>query len=273
MNQAEVNRRNAEFWDELCGSTFAQTLGIKDHSLESLKKFDDAYFEYYPYLLKHVPVETMKDKRVMEVGLGYGTLGMKIAQSCGDYIGLDIAPGPVSMMNHRLELYGLPGKAIQGSILECPLEDNSLDCVVSIGCYHHTGNIAQCINETYRVLKPGGWAYLMLYNQFSYRQWNRWPRETFKALMCDLKLSKDMSDINDDQRLAYDANTTGKGAPETVFTSIAQIKKMFDQFSLVKCTKENCDEFFTPLGRLPRRAMLPILGKFLGLDIYIAAQK
>src|SRR5579872_4022366 len=158
--QQEIDQKNSDFWNELCGNSFAQSLGIKDRSLESLKIFDDAYFSYYPYLLKHVPVDTMKGKKVLEVGLGYGTLGMKMARSGADYIGLDIAQKPVDMMNHRMKLYNLGGKAIQGSILDCPLKDNSLDCVVSIGCYHHTGNLQRCFDETFRVLKPGGSAFL-----------------------------------------------------------------------------------------------------------------
>src|SRR6185436_10009706 len=102
----------------------AQHLGIADHSLESLKRFDDFYLAtdvyrrrgMYPYLLRRVPVHTMRDKRVLEVGLGYGTLGQKIAEAGADYVGLDIAEGPVKMMNHRLRLQSLPGGAQQGSM-------------------------------------------------------------------------------------------------------------------------------------------------------------
>ena len=38
--QEEINKNNAEFWKELCGTGLAKHLGIKDHSQASLNKFD-----------------------------------------------------------------------------------------------------------------------------------------------------------------------------------------------------------------------------------------
>ena len=48
--QAETDIRNAEFWDELCGTTFARSVGVTDASPQSLARFDAAYMEFYPYL-------------------------------------------------------------------------------------------------------------------------------------------------------------------------------------------------------------------------------
>ena len=50
MDQGAIDKRNAAFWDELCGSSLAISLDIKDSSPASLKRFDDWYFDYYPYL-------------------------------------------------------------------------------------------------------------------------------------------------------------------------------------------------------------------------------
>ncbi len=270
QTQNEINSANENFWDELCGSTFAQSLGIKDRSSHSLEKFDYEYFRYYPYLLKHVPAQNMKGKKVLEVGLGYGTLGLKLAQAGADYTGLDIAQGPVDMMNHRLKLFDLSGKAIKGSILQCPLKNQSMDYVVSIGCYHHTGNLQRCFDETYRVLKPGGTAVIMLYNQFSYKQWVKWPKATLQALWRDLGVLKPNLAVSEDQKAAYDLNIAGDNAPETVFSSIKQLKKMLSKFSKVDFAKENCDDHRWPITR---RVLLPWLGKSLGLDIYLRAYK
>jgi len=175
--QKELDQKNAEFWNELCGTTFAQERGIKDHSDAPLKKFDEAYFAFYPYLLKHIKPELMRGQKVLEIGLGYGTVGQNLFEEGADYFGLDIAEGPVKMMNHRLRTKGYPEKAQQGSMLACPFKDETFDHVVSIGCFHHTGNIQKCFDETYRILKPGGRAMIMVYNKYSYRQWQRdfWP--------------------------------------------------------------------------------------------------
>ena len=48
--QLEIDQANMAFWDELCGSTDAQSLGITDSSPQTLKLFDDWYMDFYPYL-------------------------------------------------------------------------------------------------------------------------------------------------------------------------------------------------------------------------------
>lgn len=269
MSAQEIDAANAEFWDELCGTGLAKHLGITDHSFASLKRFDDYYLDIYPYLLRHVPVHTMKGKRVLEIGLGYGTLGQKIAESGADYVGLDIASGPVKMMNHRLRLQEMPGQAMQGNMLECPLPDASVDCVVSIGCFHHTGDTQRCIDESFRVLRPGGKAYIMVYNRFSYRQWKRWPLATLQTW---LKGTDEV--ISEAQRRAYDANAEGAGAPETAFFSMEQLRRMFGRYATVAIQKENCD-LVTFRGRvlLSREKLLGTLGRGLGLDLYVSAGK
>ena len=39
--------KNSEFWDELCGSHLAKSLGITDSSVISLKKFDTWYYDFW----------------------------------------------------------------------------------------------------------------------------------------------------------------------------------------------------------------------------------
>ena len=53
--QAEIDARNAAFWDELCGSVLAEQLGITEASPENLRRFDQAYMDYYPYLPGYLP--------------------------------------------------------------------------------------------------------------------------------------------------------------------------------------------------------------------------
>ncbi len=271
---AEIEKRNAEFWDELCGSSFAQYLGITDHGPESLRRFDQGYLDYYPYLLERVRIDGMKGKRVLEIGLGYGTLGQKIAEAGADYVGLDIARGPVRMMNHRLRMAGLGGVALQGSMLNCPLQEESCDAVVSIGCFHHTGDVKRCIRETHRVLKRGGRAFLMVYNQYSYRQWLRWPWATLGEWFDERALSGGGRTITEAQKKAYDADSSGAGAPETVFLSVRRLRDMLADFSEVRFFKENCTDFqLKGVTFIPRKKLLATVGCSLGLDIYLEAVK
>jgi SAM-dependent methyltransferase len=274
MQSSVLDEKNRVFWDEVCGSAFARQLGIVDHSAQSLRHFDRQYFELYPYLLKHIRPEEMVGKDVLEVGLGYGTVGQHLAEMGACYRGLDIAAGPVRMMNYRLRMLGKRETAVQGSVLDCPFPSACFDFVVAIGCFHHTGNVQRCIDETYRVLRPGGTAIVMVYNQFSYRQWQKWPLRTLRTLCHECHLVGAGPEVSYEQRRTYDANGCGAAAPETVFASVARLRRMFREFRRFRSWKENCDDLcFRGAPPIPRRRLLGNLGRLLGLDIYVRADK
>ena len=271
----EINRANAEFWNELCGSNLARHLGITDHSEDSLRRFDEAYLDFYPYLLDYIKLENMAGKRVLEIGLGYGTLGQQMVEAGADYTGMDIAIMPVKMMQHRLRMNRIPGTVIRGSVIDCPFKNDCFDFVISIGCFHHTGDVKSCIDVTYNMLKPGGKAIIMVYNQFSYRQWYQWPHETCLAFLRDIGLLRKINSRSTvEQRKAYDASETGEAAPETVFSTIQQLRTMLKKYSQVKFHKENCGDLVLRNRHvISRNKLLSNLGKILGLDIYFEAIK
>jgi SAM-dependent methyltransferase len=265
----DYTRENASFWDDLCGSVLAQSLGITDASGPSLARFDRAYLALYPYLLGYVRPAELRGRRVIEIGLGYGTLGQQLIDAGARYTGIDVARGPAAMMNHRAELRERPRCAIQGSMLVLPVQDESVECVISIGCFHHTGSIEQCIRETHRVLKPGGVAVVMVYNQFSYRHWMRWPIATARAWFNDSSAGSTAS-APEHQRRKYDANVKGMAAPETVFVSASRLGRLFGMFRSVEIAKENNTNLFR---FIPRDLLLTTLGRWAGLDLYVRAVK
>ena len=271
--QAAIDAKNRQFWNELCGSQLARELGIQDSSPASLKLFDDWYMDFYPYLGKHLPFDEMCGKQVLEVGLGYGTVSQKIAEAGAFYHGLDVAEGPVSMANDRLRQNRLGGQARQGSILDCPFEDTQFDWCVAVGCYHHTGNLQRAIDETWRVLKPGGTAVIMVYNAYSYRRWHYHPRETFAYLPADkLGLGTGGGKASAAERQQYDVSGDGVAAPETVFTSAAAMQRMAANWSSCVVRRENVttESIFR---NMDRKTSCRYAGPLLGLDIYSRLRK
>jgi SAM-dependent methyltransferase len=274
MNAAPVvDRANSEFWNELCGSELARTLGVTDSSPESLARFDRYYFEIYPYIAARIAPRHFSDRDVLEVGLGYGSVAERLAKAGAHYTGLDIAFGPAAMVNHRLEQHGLSGHAIRGSVLQCPFADASFDAVVSIGCLHHTGDLQRAVTELHRVLRPGGFAFLMVYNAFSYRRWLRWPRVTARQFAYEsLAKSPLDSKSSEDERAAYDADVNGRAAPETVFTSARSLRALTKRWSAAEIWTENADrEMF--FRYLPRNVLLQTIGRLAGLDLYCWLRK
>jgi len=272
MQQNEIDAQNAKFWDELCGSALARSIGITDITPETLKKFDQVYMEIYPYLPGYVTRENLNDKRVLEVGLGYGTLGQFLALQGCEYFGLDIAEGPVVVMSDRLRFLGIKTKdhVRIGSALDIPFETESFDFVYSVGCLHHTGNLAQSVEEVYRVLKPGGKAVIMLYNRHSFRQLVQIPYQRFQKRLT-LSGKKNFSEWI---RSLYDTNLNGEVAPYTDYVSRADVKRLFRKFSALKIDSQNFDNYVLfKLLLIPRTNLLNNLGRIVGLDLYIVAQK
>jgi SAM-dependent methyltransferase len=272
LNAIELDERNREFWDELCGSGFAQSLGLVGRDRETLDAFDRAYFAFYPYLLGYVDRFELAGSRVLEVGLGYGTLGEEIARRGAEYHGLDIAAGPVRMMRHRLAMLGDSGedRIVQGSAVAMPFKDATFDYVYSIGCLHHTGALATSIEEVRRVLVPGGHAVVMLYHAGSARQLLKVRLPAAAA-----RLRGRSGPSREDTIRLYDSDSSGAAAPHTDFVSRRMVHNLFGRYAEVRIETRNFDDI-----RLRRRILVPrarVLGSILeqryGLDLYIVARR
>jgi ubiquinone/menaquinone biosynthesis C-methylase UbiE len=266
VGQPEIDSANRTFWSELCGTHFARALGIDGTEPEDLRKYDAAYFDYYPYLKGYVDRFDLRGKPVLEIGLGYGTLGQYLAEAGADYHGLDVAATPTAMMRERLRRLGdnQPEQIVEGSALSIPWPDESFAYVYSIGCLHHTGDIRRAIGEVTRVLTQGGVAVVMLYNRHSARQ--LWSVDR-RSLLSAVKLGRAPNATG--IRGQYDINEEGVAAPHTDFTSRSCVRKLFANFANVRITAENFDTFGHPTFR--QKLLRTPLPRVFGLDLYIVA--
>lgn len=274
MDQENISNKNSEFWNELCGSQLAKYLGITDSSAESLKKFDDWYFDFYPYLFNHIPFSNLKNKDVLEVGLGYGTVSQRLGELGANYAGLDIAAGPVEMVKHRLKQIGRPCLATQGSILEPPFPDESFDAIVAIGCLHHTGNLKLAIERCWNLLRPGGALIFMVYYAYSYRRFRMAPATTARYMVKEfLGYRGAIGNSSDHERAAYDAGSKGDGAPHTDWISTRSLRDLCGKFSGFSAKIENIDQEL-PFSRTPRAKLLTTRWPaIVGLDLYATVTK
>jgi ubiquinone/menaquinone biosynthesis C-methylase UbiE len=270
--QNAVDDQNRVFWDELCGTGLARSLGITEITPESLAHFDQAYMGYYPYLARYLDALRVEDRKTLEIGLGFGTVGQILATRGARYHGADIASGPVAMMRDRLRWLGVDAgdAVVQASALDLPWDDASFDLVVSIGCLHHTGDLPRAIAEVHRVLRSGGMAFVMLYNAHSFRQLVRVPRERLHAV-------RTRRSGDEKVRAMYDSNRAGEAAPHTDFVSRREVRRLFRAFSTVAVETQNFDPIALPLVRrrltIPRERLLDNVARVLGLDLYVHACK
>jgi ubiquinone/menaquinone biosynthesis C-methylase UbiE len=88
------------------------------------------------------------------MGCGYSSLLL----NCKSYTGVDIDPNMVAFANEVYLPMTKKGRYLQGSVLELPVPDHSIDTYISFETIEHIqpGEVAQYFAEVKRVLRPGG---------------------------------------------------------------------------------------------------------------------
>ena len=160
----------------------------------------------------------MAGRRVLEIGLGYGTVAELLARAGADYHGVDIADGPVAMARGAARAaYPARGPSRCGRAPRstCRSRTPSFDRVVSIGCLHHTGDLARAVAEVRRVLRPDGELLLMVYNRHSARRVLLWP-----LLAARHRLVAGAPTPEAWLRYANDGSPAGDAAPHTDFVTV-----------------------------------------------------
>tara|TARA_B100000989_G_scaffold298765_1_gene289697 strand:+ start:1608 stop:2477 length:870 start_codon:yes stop_codon:yes gene_type:complete len=108
--------------------------------------------------------QKFNNKKLLNIGCGTGVeANMFLCNSSVDLTAIDITNEAIKNTKKILNTHER-GEAIIATAERMPFEDNSFDIVYSSGVIHHAESIKNCVDEIYRVLKPGGIAYIGLYS-------------------------------------------------------------------------------------------------------------
>lgn len=85
---------------------------------------------------------------------------------------------------------------IVGDIHDLPFSDNSVDAIICIAVLEHVEEPQRAVREIYRVLKPGGYAYLYAPFLFYYHPLNGYYQDYYRFTEDGMKyLTKDFSQV------------------------------------------------------------------------------
>ncbi len=106
-------------------------------------------------------VDFQEGQVVLDLGSGLGMEAILAAQMVGDtgkVIGLDMTPEMIARAQHMAEMAGLQGvtEFRLGEIEDMPVDDESVDWIISNCVINLSPDKARVFQEAYRVLKPGG---------------------------------------------------------------------------------------------------------------------
>lgn len=129
------------------------------------RKLANGYFRsIYPVIAKNILKRSpLKTGTCIDIGCGSGVLGIEIACiSNFNIINIDPNEQFVQLAKEVAEKHHLSHrvKVIKGFAEHIPLNSNSIDLAVSRGSIYFWKDKVKGLKEIYRVLKPGGFAYI-----------------------------------------------------------------------------------------------------------------
>jgi len=161
------------FWDDAsCGEKlYLQGFTKEDYINHSKQRY---FLE--PDILKFGEFARFKGKKTLEIGVGLGADHQQLAEAGAVLTGVDLTPRAIGHTQRRFELLGLKSELQVGDAENLPFPDASFDAVYSWGVLHHSPDTQKAINEVHRVLKPGGFAKIMIYHKYSMIGYMLWLR-------------------------------------------------------------------------------------------------
>ena len=183
----EVTKKSIRDWwaasPQTYGSVHGETMYITEDGVTRTLSFGDrGFFErldktFYSwtdglhteagFFAGLFPYERYRQRKVLEVGCGLGTMAMNWAHQSAQVTAIDLNPVSVAQTSLRFKTFGLPGLILQMDAGSLAFDAATFHYVYSWGVLHHSPDLLRSIAELFRVLKPGGGFGIMLYNRRS----------------------------------------------------------------------------------------------------------
>lgn len=124
------------------------------------------YHYHLPPLFDRIARE-FPGERLLEVGCSMGNDTIQFARRGLQVTGVDLTERAIDLIRARFAQAQLAGEFQVADAEQLPFDDASFDICYSFGVLHHTPDTEGAIRELSRVLRPGGKAFVMLYNRYS----------------------------------------------------------------------------------------------------------
>lgn len=175
---AEWQEANKSWWENSpMRYDWQENLGVQPSDDRYFDEIDRRFFEsvrhYMPWRKRPfdslISFENLKDKDVLEIGVGHGTHAELIAPYCRSYTGIDLTATASNMTMLRLKSRSIEAEIQQMDAEHMTFENKSFDFVWSWGVIHHSANTRRIVEEMARVLRSAGRATVMVYNKSAWK--------------------------------------------------------------------------------------------------------
>src|SRR5437660_2986663 len=294
-SNSQLKDRVRAFWQaHPCGTKFS---GAEVGTREFFERIEAHRYAKEWHIPDAADFTGARGLRVLEIGCGLGTDGVRFAKAGADYTGVDLTDAAIELARKRFELSGLRGELRVSDAENLDFADNSFDLVYSHGVLHHTPDTQAAVKEIHRVLKPGGRAIVMLYHRGSYnyrigirvlrragarllrsesgiRMVHRLTGEPMASLYDHAALLKAGTNgyLSSDEFLSQ--STDGAGNPLARVYSRREARQLFKDFREVKLRAYFLNKRFVPvIGNLLPLTIESTLAARWGWHLWIYATK
>lgn len=214
---SDLKKQVHDFWNEAsCGETlYLSNLDKAGYRSQMIKRY-----ELEPFIEGFARFDDAHDLDVLEIGVGLGADHQRFAEAGARLTGIDLTERAVDHSRKRLHLFHLESELKVADAEDLPFVDESFDLVYSWGVLHHSPNTARAIDETWRVLRIGGRARIMIYHKHSLVGYMLWIRYALLA-------GKPWRSLNE----VYGCHLE---SPGTKAYTVAEARSLFRRFSDVR---------------------------------------
>lgn len=252
------------FWNENpCGSRY-QT------SPEDFQNHAAARYSLEPYIREFAEFGAARDKRVLEIGVGMGADYLEWLKAGARATGIDLTLAGIETTRQRCRAYGFEADVRVGDAEDLPFSANTFDLVYSYGVLHHSSDTQRCIDETWRVLKPGGILKIMLYHHPSLTGLMLWARY---GLLRRKSLRQSVRDhLESPETKTFTRNEIGRMLHSFRNIDIQQVFSPGDLL-LQKPSSKFSGTLYKAIWKIYPRFLVRALCQRLGLFLLITAKK
>lgn len=140
---------------------------------------------HFEHLLLHVP--DLKNRRILDLGSGRGYFLIDAARRGYTVEGLEFSKRYIEETNKKAHEAGLAIPVVQGRGENMPYEDNSFGFINMAEVIEHVEDPEKVMEEVYRVLSPGGMAYVSVPSRYSIKDthFHLWGINWMPRAWCD----------------------------------------------------------------------------------------
>ena len=167
IHETSVSSISSEnYWTEH-NVTKHKTFASEQESIDYLHWRNDQYVDY----IKLLPIAGHDDEVIVDYGCGPGhdLVGFFTYSKPAKVYGIDVSSSSLKEARARLDVHNYPCEMMLTSETDetIPLDDNTVDYVHCSGVLNHVLSPERIAQEFHRILKPGGYVRLMVYNYHS----------------------------------------------------------------------------------------------------------